>query len=96
MEIIIKCLAFMGAVSLLGSLIFVFLALRSARGMPETYDSGLDSSAEPPSGTIRTLDLGYPRRSFRYPRQLELSQRPVYMRSVKLQERRNSKSRPLA
>ncbi len=96
MEIIIKCLAFMGAVSILGSLILVFLALRSAREMPETHDSDLDSAAKPRSGTVRTLDLGYPRRSFRYPRQFELSQRPVYMRSVKLQDGRHSKSPPPA
>ncbi len=96
MEIIIKCLAFTGAVSLLGTLVFVFLALRFAREMPKSFDSYLDSAAKSRPGTIRFIDLGCPRKCFRYPRQLDLSQRPVYMRSVKLQERRDSNRRSLA
>jgi len=54
MDILIRCLAVIGAVSLLGSLVLAFLALRFAKETPATYCSDLDSTAKPRSGTIST------------------------------------------
>lgn len=75
MDILIKCLAFIGAVSLLGSLLFVFLALRFAKETPTTYHSELHSTSKPQAGTIITLDSRRKRKDVDLPARLELSQR---------------------
>ena len=75
MDVLVKCLAFFGAVSLLGSLLLLFLALRFTKETPTTYHSDLDSTAKPRAGTIITLDFGRPRKGVDLLGRLELSQR---------------------
>ncbi len=70
MDIIIKCLAFIGAMSLIGSLVMVLLALCCAKETATTYHCNLDSMAKPRSGTIIPLDLRRPRKSASYRRKI--------------------------
>jgi hypothetical protein len=67
MDIIIKCLAVIGAVSILGSLVLAFLSLRFAKKKSTTYPSvagyeatsysHLDSNTQPHVSEVVAFDL---------------------------------------
>lgn len=75
MDILIKCLAVIGAVSVLGSVFLAFLALLCAKEKPTTcYHCDLDSTAKSRLGKISTSDLGLPHKSVSLPGQIEFAQ----------------------